>query len=147
MGCAELVIQGKVDVRYATVERLESDGIVIRDQKTKTEDTLPADVIVYATGFESMDQWVAELCGHEVATDVGRTWGLGYGKRPKKDPGPWEGELRNMWKPTRRQGLWFHGGNLAQSRHYSRFLALQLAARFIKLETPALEEEDRQTNK
>jgi len=26
--------------------------------------------------------------------------------------------------------LWFHGGNLAQSRHYSRYLAIQLKARF-----------------
>ena len=35
-----------------------------------------------------------------------------------------------MWKPTNVQGLWFHGGNLAQCRHYSKFLALQLAARY-----------------
>ena len=39
-----------------------------------------------------------------------------------------------MWKPTNVDGLWFHGGNLAQCRHYSKFLALQLAARYgIKL--------------
>ena len=35
-----------------------------------------------------------------------------------------------MWKPTSVNGLWFHGGNLAQTRHYSRFLALQLGARY-----------------
>lgn len=35
-----------------------------------------------------------------------------------------------MWKPTNVEGLWFHGGNLAQCRHYSKFLALQLAARY-----------------
>ena len=51
-------------------------------------------------------------------------WGLG--SATKKDPGPWEGELRNMWKPTKQPGLWFHGGNLMQSRHYSLYLALQL---------------------
>jgi putative flavoprotein involved in K+ transport len=49
------------------------------------------------------------------------------------DPGPWEGELRNMWKPTAQAGLWFHGGNLAQSRFYSRYLALQLKGRYEKL--------------
>ena len=43
--------------------------------------------------------------------------------------GPWEGELRNMWKPTQQPGLWFHGGNLHQSRHYSIYLSLQLKAR------------------
>ena len=35
-----------------------------------------------------------------------------------------------MWKPTNVDGLWFHGGNLAQCRHYSKFLSLQLAARY-----------------
>ena len=34
-----------------------------------------------------------------------------------------------MWKPTAQANLWFHGGNLHQSRHYSRYLALQLKAR------------------
>ena len=44
-------------------------------------------------------------------------WGLG--SDTPKDPGPWEGEQRNMWKPTQQEALWFHGGNLHQSRHYS----------------------------
>jgi putative flavoprotein involved in K+ transport len=136
MGSAELVIRGEVAVRYATVSRFEGENIVILDKVTKQEDYLPADTVVFATGFETMDQWVAQLCGEDVAKKVGRTWGLGLGKRPTKDPGPWEGELRNMWKPTAVEGLWFHGGNLAQSRHYSRFLALQLAARYMGIEAP-----------
>ena len=45
------------------------------------------------------------------------------GSDTNKDPGPWEGEQRNMWKPTQQEGLWFHGGNLHQSRHYSLYLA------------------------
>ena len=136
MGAAELVINGDVSIRYATVSRLQEDGIVIVDQDTQQEEFLQADVIVYATGFHTMDSWVADLCGEEISNRMGRTWGLGYGKRPHKDPGPWEGELRNMWKPTTVEGLWFHGGNLAQSRHYSRFLALQLAARYLGFDTP-----------
>ena len=32
--------------------------------------------------------------------------------------------------------LWFHGGNLHQSRHYSQFLALQLKARMEGIPTP-----------
>ena len=27
-----------------------------------------------------------------------------------------------MWKPTQQEALWFHGGNLHQSRHYSQYL-------------------------
>ena len=34
------------------------------------------------------------------------------------------------------EGLWFHGGNLHQSRHYSQFLALQLKARAEGIDTP-----------
>jgi putative flavoprotein involved in K+ transport len=50
---------------------------------------------------------------------VGNVWGLG--SNMPKDPCPWEGELRNMWKPTQQEGLWSRSGNLHQSRHYSHF--------------------------
>jgi len=95
---------------------------------------LPADIIVYATGYGSMNQWLVDLVSQEVADRVGKVWG--YGSDTTRDPGPWEGELRNMWKPTQQPGLWFHGGNLHQSRHYSLYLALQLKARFENMDTP-----------
>ena len=95
---------------------------------------LPADLVVYATGYGSMNGWAAELISQEVADRVGKVWGLG--SDTAKDPGPWEGEQRNMWKPTQQPGLWFHGGNLHQSRHYSLFLALQLKARQVGIPTP-----------
>ncbi len=59
---------------------------------------LAADVIVYATGYGSMNGWAAKLIIQDVADKVGKCWGLG--SDTTKDPGPWEGELRNMWKPT-----------------------------------------------
>jgi len=133
VGCAALLARGDVAVRHATVERLEADAVVVRDVDTGHQERLPADLIVYATGFHTMERWVSEICGKDIAERVGRTWGLGMGT--SKDPGPWEGELRNMWKPTTVDGLWFQGGNLAQNRHYSRYLALQLAARYRGLET------------
>ena len=99
--------------------------------------TLPADVIVLATGYGSMNGWVEKLVSKDAADAVGKVWGLGSGTT--KDPGPWEGELRNMWKPTQIPNLWFHGGNLHQSRHYSRYMALQLKARYEGMETPVYE--------
>ena len=134
MGSAELVARGDVSIHYGTVKRLVSNGIVIENKHTNQNEMIGADVIIYATGYDTLDQWVAEICGEDIAQQVGRTWGLGLGHRPK-DPGPWQGELRNMWKPTAVEGLWFHGGNLAQSRHYSQFLAIQLAARYLHLPT------------
>eukprot|EP00536_Pseudo-nitzschia_multiseries_P010471 jgi/Psemu1/242987/estExt_Genewise1.C_3200044 len=129
VGCAELLARKDVLVRYADVERLESDAVVIWNKDSRQEERLPADVVVYATGFDTMESYVEQICGPDVVERVGKTWGLGLNYKPDKDPGPWTGELRNMWKPTNVEGLWFHGGNLAQCRHYSKFLALQLAAR------------------
>jgi cation diffusion facilitator CzcD-associated flavoprotein CzcO len=62
---------------------------------------------------------------------LGPCWGLGSGT--PGDPGPWEGELRNMWKPAAQEGLWFQGGNLMQARFHSLHLALQIKARMEKL--------------
>ena len=41
-----------------------------------------------------------------------------------------------MWRPTQQEALWFHGGNLQQSRFYSLQLALQIKARAAGIATP-----------
>ena len=66
-----------------------------------------------------------------MADRLGKVWGLG--SQTARDPGPWEGELRNMWKPTQVENLWIHGGNLHQGRVDSDYLALQLKARLVGL--------------
>lgn len=130
VGASELVAQGEIKLKSGvTIERINPNSVTLTDG---TE--LPADLIVYATGFGSMNGWAARIISQEVADKVGKCWGLG--SDTTKDPGPWEGELRNMWKPTQQENLWFHGGNLHQSRHYSLYLALQLKARMEGLETP-----------
>ncbi|GAA3949754.1 NAD(P)-binding domain-containing protein [Gordonia caeni] len=129
VGACDLVADGTIKLAKGGVDHLTEDSVVLSDG---TE--LPADVVVYATGYGSMNGWAADLMGQEVADRVGKVWGLG--SETTKDPGPWEGEQRNMWKPTQQPGLWFHGGNLHQSRHYSLYLALQLKARFEGLDTP-----------
>ena len=129
VGAAELVAGGQVELARGQVDHLTRDAVVLADG-TK----LAADLVVYATGYGSMNGWAAELISPEVADRVGKVWGLG--SDTTRDPGPWEGEERNMWKPTRQPGLWFHGGNLAQSRFYSLYLALQLKARAVGIATP-----------
>jgi putative flavoprotein involved in K+ transport len=130
VGASELVANGSIKLKSrVNVERVNERSITLSDGSE-----LPADLIVYATGYSSMNGWAAQLISQEVADKVGKCWGLGSGTT--KDPGPWEGELRNMWKPTRQEALWFHGGNLHQSRHYSQFLSLQLKARMEGLSTP-----------
>ena len=130
VGASELVANGSVKLKSPVhIERINPRSVTLTDG---TE--LPADLIVYATGYGPMNSWLANLISPEVADQVGKVWGLG--SATTKDPGPWEGELRNMWKPTTVKNLWFHGGNLHQSRHYSQFLSLQLKARMEGLDTP-----------
>jgi putative flavoprotein involved in K+ transport len=129
VGAADLVANGDIKLQSGAVDHLTEDSVVMADG---TE--LPADLVVYATGYGSMNGWAADLISQEVADKVGKVWGLG--SDTTKDPGPWEGEQRNMWKPTQQEALWFHGGNLHQSRHYSLYLALQLKARAEGIETP-----------
>jgi putative flavoprotein involved in K+ transport len=130
VGASELVASGDIKLKSGVdVVRLTKDSVVLSDG---TE--LPADLVVYATGYGSMNGWAADLISQGVADKVGKVWGLG--SDTAKDPGPWEGEQRNMWKPTQQEALWFHGGNLHQSRHYSLYLALQLKARQVGIPTP-----------
>ena len=128
-GASQLIIDGEVEVARGQVTEFTEDAILLEDG---TE--LPADLVVYATGYGSMNGWVAGLMDEETARQAGKVWGLG--SDTPKDPGPWEGEQRNMWKPTQVEQLWFHGGNLHQSRHYSLYLALQLKARYEEIPTP-----------
>ena len=130
VGASQLIVDGSIKLKSpAHIQRITQTAAVLSDG---TE--LPADLIVYATGYGSMNQWAGALISPEVAAKVGKCWGMGSNTR--YDPGPWVGELRNMWKPTRQPGLWFQGGNLMQARHYSLYLALQLKARFEGLPTP-----------
>nr|ABA61844.1 hypothetical monooxygenase [Pimelobacter simplex] len=129
VGAAELVANGDVKLAHGQVDHLTETSVVLVDGTD-----LPADLVVYATGYGSMNGWAADLISQEVADRVGKVWGLG--SDTTKDPGPWEGEQRNMWKPTQQENLWFHGGNLHQSRHYSLYLALQLKARHVGIDTP-----------
>lgn len=127
VGGSELIINGEIKLESPAEIKLFKEKSIILDNGKEID----CDLVVFATGYGSMNQWAAKLISQEVADKVGKCWGLGSGTR--KDPGPWEGELRNMWKPTNQNSLWFHGGNLAQARHYSKYLSLQIKARFEKL--------------
>jgi len=130
VGASQLIIDGKIKLKSGVNVKEITEHAVVLDDGSE----LPADLIVYATGYGSMNGWAAKLISQDVADKVGKCWGLG--SDTTKDPGPWEGEQRNMWKPTQQDALWFHGGNLHQSRHYSQFLSLQIKARQESIPTP-----------
>ena len=116
---------------HATFDSLDpATGDVVDSYPVHTA----ADVEAAVAAAREASTWWSALTFAERADVLGKCWGLG--SDTTKDPGPWEGEQRNMWKPTQVQNLWMHGGNLHQSRHYSLYLGLQLKARLEGVDTP-----------
>ena len=130
VGASALIANGSIALRSpVSIASIDEHAVCLSDGSS-----VDADLIVYATGFGSMTGWAAKLISQQVADRIGPCWGLG--SDTSRDPGPWHGELRNMWKPTAQANLWFHAGNLQQSRSYSLYLALQLKARLEGVPTP-----------
>jgi putative flavoprotein involved in K+ transport len=130
VGASDLIATGAVKVRSGV------EPVALRERSIVLSDgsEIAADLVVFATGYLPMTEHVARILSREVADRIGPNWGYGSGVRG--DPGPWLGELRNMWKPLAQPALWFHGGNLALSRFHSLHLALQLKARMERIPTP-----------
>ena len=112
-GCSGLIIDGEIEfLKYANIETFCPDGARLKDGTT-----VPADLIVLATGYYQQIELVRRLLGETVAAKVDRIWGWAE-----------DGEMCNMWKRTPQEGLWFIAGSLAQCRNYSKYLALQIKA-------------------
>jgi putative flavoprotein involved in K+ transport len=130
VGASDLIADHEIRaISGAGVAAVTPTGLTLTDGRQ-----VQADVIIACTGYQSMNESVAGIVSRQAADATGPCWGLGSGITG--DPGPWQGEPRNMWKPTAVPNLWYHGGNLALSRFYSRILALQLKARMEGIPTP-----------
>jgi putative flavoprotein involved in K+ transport len=118
VGCSDLIVKGEIGVaQFSDMAAFVADGALMRSGTT-----IPADLIVLATGYKGQEHLVGKLFGDEVAARVGPIWGFGDG-----------GELRNMFTRTPQPGLWFIAGSFAQCRIYSKYLALQIKASEIGL--------------
>ncbi len=122
VGGSDLIADGKIGLESNGIASFTEDSIILSDGRE-----LPADLVVYATGYAPIAASLAEFLDEDVIARIGRVWGLGSGT--PADPGPWEGELRGMWKPLDQPNLWIMGGNFALGRSHSRLLALQIKAR------------------
>ena len=113
VGCSNLIAEGKIPLRqYDDFEHLVPEGMQFRDG------VVPADLIVFATGYLGPEHVVGQLFGDEVAARVGRVWGI----NPKTQ------ELNSVYNRTGQRGLWFIAGSFAQCRILSKYLALQVKA-------------------
>ncbi|KAJ5627946.1 hypothetical protein N7490_010174 [Penicillium lividum] len=114
VGCSKLIIDGKIKVKH--IPR-GITGFGPRELYLEDGSTLPADIVVLATGYDNMRTTVRKVLGDEIADRCQDVWDLDN-----------EGELRGMWRPSGHPGFWYFGGNLALCRVYSKFLALQIKA-------------------
>jgi len=113
VGCSDLIADGAIGlIQFSDIERFVADGARLR-----SGETLPADLIVLATGYKGQDALVRRLFGDAIAERVGPIWGFGE-----------DDELRNMFMRTPQPGLWFIAGSLAQCRIFSKYLGLQIKA-------------------
>ncbi|MEZ5854491.1 MAG: NAD(P)/FAD-dependent oxidoreductase [Hyphomicrobiaceae bacterium] len=113
VGCSDLIIDGKIKIEHhQEIDRVVPEGLKMKDGRV-----VAADVIVAATGYKNQQEVVRHFLGDEIADRIGEVWDFGE-----------DGELKNMWRRTPQQGLWFVGGGLPHVRIYSRFLAQQIKA-------------------
>ncbi|KAH6980625.1 flavin-binding monooxygenase-like protein [Ilyonectria sp. MPI-CAGE-AT-0026] len=113
VGCSQLIIDGHIKVKQGQeIAEIDVDGLLFADGSK-----LQADEIVFATGYQNMRTQARLTFGDAVADKVEDVWGFDE-----------EGEIRTMWRRSGHPGFWFMGGNLAVSRYYGKFLALQIKA-------------------
>ena len=114
VGTARLIVEGKIAVKSG----VGIAEVVERGLKMEDGQVLEADEIVFATGYDNMRSTAREVFGNEEVGDkVADVWGWDE-----------EGEMRGIWTRSGHEAFWFHGGNLALARYYSRVVGLQIRA-------------------
>ncbi|CAM1501280.1 Fc.00g104420.m01.CDS01 [Cosmosporella sp. VM-42] len=111
VGASQLIVDGKIKIKQGQ----EIDEVLPRGLRFADGSELEADEIVFATGYQNMRTQTRIIFGDEIADTVNDVWGFNV-----------EGEMRTMWQKSGHPGFWFHGGNLAICRYYSKSLALQI---------------------
>ncbi|KAJ7079457.1 FAD/NAD-P-binding domain-containing protein [Mycena belliarum] len=105
--------EGKVKVKQGVeVARFTEHSVVFTDGSS-----LPADVVIYATSYQSIRDNMRALFSDEVIDQTDPLWGVDE-----------EGEIRGCYRASGHPGLWFGAGNFAVSRFYSKQLALEIKA-------------------
>jgi cation diffusion facilitator CzcD-associated flavoprotein CzcO len=117
VGASQLIVDGQIAVKHAEVAEILPAGVRFTDGSE-----IEADEVVFATGYENMKTQARTVFGDAVGDRVRDVWGFDE-----------HGEVRSLWRKSGHPGFWFHGGNLAMCRYYSRFLALQIKAQLLGL--------------
>ncbi|KAJ3988796.1 hypothetical protein F5890DRAFT_1570861 [Lentinula detonsa] len=113
VGASQMIIDGKIKLKNdSLLQSFTETGLKFEDGSE-----IPADVVVFATGFGDARDLIRKVCGDDVANKCSPVWGLNE-----------EGEILGSWKYMGVPGLWYAMGNLAMDRFHSKHLALQIKA-------------------
>lgn len=111
-GCLQLIVDGDVAVERGEIARFDEHAVVLSDGSV-----VEADLVVFATGYTGLRDYVTPILGEKVMAEVGPIWGLDE-----------EGEIRGAYRPSGHPKLWFTAGGLLESRRFGGHLALQIKA-------------------
>ncbi|KAL5507063.1 hypothetical protein ACEPAH_6519 [Sanghuangporus vaninii] len=112
-GASQMIVDGKIKLKNdSLIKQFTEDGIEFENGTS-----LPADVVILATGYEGAMEHVKTLVSRNVAERFNPIWGIND-----------EGELNSVFRYSGVPGLYFAMANFAQTRYYSKLLALQIKA-------------------
>ncbi|KAI5123912.1 hypothetical protein M0805_005728 [Coniferiporia weirii] len=112
-GASQMIVAGKIKVKSdSAISRFTEDGIAFEDGST-----LPADVVILATGYGNAREHVRTLVSADVAGRLSPVWSLND-----------EGEINSVFRYSGVPGLYFTMGNFNQTRFFSKHVALQIKA-------------------
>jgi len=113
VGASQLIIDGKI--------KLKNDSLIKCFTKTgikfENGSELPADVVIFATGYGDARDPIRKICGDEIGDKCTPLWGLDE-----------EQEILGTCRYVGIPNLWVMMGNLALCRFHSKHLALQIKA-------------------
>ena len=110
---ARLIIDGTIHVKRGPVSSIKGKNVILQ-----SGDTVPADHLIFATGYHGILDGIKEIFGDKTAQTLGPVWGLDR-----------EGELRNAGRPTKVPNLYIVGSGPLMSRSLTRALVLLIKAR------------------
>ncbi|KZT62302.1 FAD/NAD(P)-binding domain-containing protein [Calocera cornea HHB12733] len=113
VGASQLIVDGKIGLKNGCeIDRFTPTGVQFTDG---TE--LPADLVVFATGFGDIKQSMAAIFPADVLHSLKPVWGVDA-----------EGEIRAAWGDSGHDAFWYMMGNLCLCRFHSKHIALQIKA-------------------
>lgn len=91
VGASQLIVDGKIGLKNDShISHFTEKEIVFENGST-----LPADVVIFATGYGDAKKLVGELAGEDLAKQYGGVWGFNA-----------EGEVNGAWRWTEVPGLY-----------------------------------------